>query len=156
MTAPKVLVAEAREALLNGSVFRVERAEAAPGGVKAVTADGVEFPKGRGLYAISEVTPSSLEAGTLDAPVGPGGLLYIGKAEKSLTRRDVRQHFGTGNTGRSTVRRSFAALLRDELGLVPVPRAPASATSTAPATFALTEESDLRLTAWITEHLGRV
>ncbi len=47
MTAPEVLVAEAREALLNGSVFRVERAEAAPGGVKAVPADGVEFPKGR-------------------------------------------------------------------------------------------------------------
>ena len=47
MTAPEVLVAEAREALLNGSVFRAERAEAAPGGVKAVIADGVEFPKGR-------------------------------------------------------------------------------------------------------------
>ena len=74
MTAPEVLVAEAREALLNGPVFRVERAETAPGGVKAVTADGVEFPKGRGLYAISEVTPSCVEAGTLDAPVGPGGL----------------------------------------------------------------------------------
>lgn len=154
MTAPEVLVAEAREALLNGSVFRVERAEAAPGGVKAVTADGVEFPKGRGLYAISEATPSCVEAGTLDAPVGPGGLLYVGKAEKSLTRRDVRQHFGTGKTGWSTVRRSFAALLRDQLGLVPVPRSTASATSTAPATFALTGESDLRLTTWMTEHLA--
>lgn len=154
MTAPEVLVAEAREALLNGPVFRVERAEAAPGGVEAVAADGVVFPKGRGLYAISEVTPSCVEAGTLDAPVGPGGLLYVGKAEKSLTRRDVRQHFGIGKTGRSTVRRSFAALLRDELGLVPVPRATASATSTAPATFALTGESDLRLTTWMTEHLA--
>lgn len=36
MTAPEVLVAEAREALLNGPVFRVRRAETAPGGVKAV------------------------------------------------------------------------------------------------------------------------
>ena len=114
----------------------------------------MEFPKGRGLYAISEVTPSCVEAGTLDAPVGPGGLLYVGKAEKSLAQRDVRQHFGTGKTGWSTVRRSFAALLRDELGLVPVPRATASATSTAPATFALTGESDLRLTTWMTEHLA--
>lgn len=52
MTAPEVLVAgvlvaEARGVLLNGSVFRVWRAGAAPGGVKAVIADGVEFPKGR-------------------------------------------------------------------------------------------------------------
>ncbi|MGW9738262.1 GIY-YIG catalytic domain-containing protein [Micrococcus sp. 140720015-1] len=154
MTAPGVLVAEARGVLLNGSVFRVWRAGAAPGGVKAVIADGVEFPKGRGLYAISEVTPSCVKAGPLDAPVGPGGLLYVGKAEKSLTRRDVRQHFGTGKTGWSTVRRSFAALLRDELGLVPVPRATASVTSTAPATFALTGESDLRLTTWMTRHLA--
>lgn len=154
MTAPEVLVAEAREALLRGPVFRVRRVETAPGGVKAVTADGMEFPRGRGLYAISEVTPSCVEAGTLDAPVGPGGLLYVGKAEKSLAQRDVRQHFGTGKTGWSTVRRSFAALLRDELGLVPVPRATASATSTAPATFAATGESDLRLTTWMTEHLA--
>ena len=58
VTAPEVLVAEAREALLRGPVFRVDRAEAAPGGIKAVAADGVEFPKGRGLYAISELTRS--------------------------------------------------------------------------------------------------
>lgn len=154
MTAPGVLVAEAREALLNGPVFRVRMAEAAPGGVESVNAEGVEFPKGRGLYAISEATPSCVEAGTLDAPVGPGGPLYIGKAEKSLTRRDVRQHFGTGKTRWSTVRRSFAALLRDELGLMPVPRATASATLTAPATFTLTEESDVVLTEWMTEHLA--
>lgn len=154
MTAPEVLVAEAREALLRGPMFRVRMAEAASGGVEAVNAEGVEFPKGRGLYAISEVTPSCVEAGALDAPVGPGGLLYVGKAEKSLTRRDVRQHFGTGKTGWSTVRRSFAALLRDALGLVPVPRSTASATSTAPATFALTGESDLRLTTWMTRHLA--
>lgn len=71
MTAPEVLVAEAREALLRGPVFRVRRADAAPGGVKAVTADGVEFPKGRGLYAISEVTPSCGHR----RMAGPPGLL---------------------------------------------------------------------------------
>lgn len=59
MTAPEVLVAEvlvaeAREALLNGPVFRVRMAEAAPGGVEAVNAEGVEFPKGRGLYETPE------------------------------------------------------------------------------------------------------
>lgn len=154
MTAPGVLVAEAREALLNGPVFRVRMAEAAPGDVEAVNAEGVEFPKGRGLCAISEATPSCVEAGTLDAPVGPGGPLYIGKAEKSLTRRDVRQHFGTGKTRWSTVRRSFAALLREELGLIPVPRAAASVTSKAPATFALDDTSETALTDWMLEHLA--
>lgn len=153
MTAPEVLMAEAREALLRGPMFRVERAETAPGDVKALAADGVEFPKGRGLYAISDVTPSCVEAGALDAPVGPGGLLYVGKAEKSLAMRDVRQHFGIGKTGWSTVRRTFATLLRDELDLIPVPRSTASVAAKAPATFALTGESDLRLTTWMTEHL---
>ncbi|WP_295015846.1 GIY-YIG nuclease family protein [uncultured Micrococcus sp.] len=153
MTVPDALVEEAREALVCGPVFRV-RAAAVPGGVEAVNTNVVKFPKGRGLYAIYAVTPSSVDAAKLDAPVGPGGLLYVGKAEKSLAMRDVRQHFGIGKTGWSTVRRSFAALLRDQLGLVPVPRSTASATSTAPATFALAGESDLRLTTWMTEHLA--
>jgi GIY-YIG catalytic domain len=41
--------------------------------------------------------------------------LYVGKAEDSLVARDVKTHFGDGRTGQSTVRRSFAALLHDEL-----------------------------------------
>jgi hypothetical protein len=48
--------------------------------------------------------------------------LYVGKAEDSLVARDVKTHFGDGRTGQSTVRRSFAALLHDELGLRGIPR----------------------------------
>lgn len=91
MTAPEVLVAEAREALLRGPVFRVERAETAPGGVKAVTADGVEFPKGRGLYAISEVTPSCGHRRT----AGPAGLCARGASGRS-TPTGRRRASGTG------------------------------------------------------------
>lgn len=154
MTAADAAVTEARDELLTGPVFRVRLAETAAGGVETVNAEGGEFPKGRGLYAISAVTPSCVDAAKLDAPVGPGSLLYVGKAEKNLAKRDVRQHFGTGKTGRSTVRRTFAALLREELGLIPVPRAAASVTSKAPATFALTGESEAALTEWMTEHLA--
>ena len=94
MTAPEVLVAEAREALLNGSVFRAERAEAAPGGVKAVIADGVEFPTGRGLYAISEVTPSCGHRRTAGPPGLLGGAGSIGAinshgASESISNRDT-------------------------------------------------------------------
>lgn len=153
MTVPDALVEEAREALVCGPVFRV-RAAAVPGGVEAVNTNVVKFPKRRGLYAIYAVTPSSVDAAKLDAPVGPGGLLYVGKAEKSLAMRDVRQHFGIGKTGWSTVRRTFATLLRDELDLIPVPRSTASVAAKAPATFALTGESEVAQTAWMTEHLA--
>lgn len=83
-----------------------------------------------------------------------GGLLYISQTEKSLARRDVRQHFGIGKTGRSAVRRTFAAPLRDELRLLPVPRATVPVNSAALATFALTGESEVELTGWMTEHLA--
>jgi len=48
--------------------------------------------------------------------------LYVGKAEGSLVARDIRTHFASGRTGSSTLLRSFAALLRDSLGLRGVPR----------------------------------
>lgn len=70
MTAPEVLVAEAREALLNGPLFRVRRAETAPGGVKAVNAEGVEFPKGRVCMRPPRVTPSCRHR----RMAGPAGL----------------------------------------------------------------------------------
>ncbi len=57
----------------------------------------------------------------------PDDLLYVGKAEDSLVSRELRGHFAIdltrrAQTGSSTVRRSFAALLRDSLGLHGVPR----------------------------------
>ncbi|HHW4605618.1 TPA: GIY-YIG nuclease family protein, partial [Campylobacter coli] len=77
-----------------------------------------------------------------DVPVGEDGLLYIGKAERRLAERDVAQHFGTGKTSRSTVRRTFAALLEHSVLLWPVPRAGKKRSSKGPATFALSERSE--------------
>jgi len=82
-----------------------------------------------GLYAIygDAKTWKELELGKPP----DGRPLYIGKAEDSLVARDLKTHFGDGRTGQSTVRRSFAALLHDTLGLRGVPRAtrPTQATS---------------------------
>jgi hypothetical protein len=77
--------------------------------------------------------------------------LYVGKAERSLNGRDVRTHFATGKTGSSTVRRSLAALLSDDLDLVPVPRNLAKPDGS--ANFALDPASDARLSTWMQTHL---
>lgn len=44
---------------------------------------------------------------------GRDGLLYVGKAERRLRGRDLWTLFNTGRTGRSTLRRTLAALLAD-------------------------------------------
>jgi hypothetical protein len=78
--------------------------------------------------------------------------LYVGKAERSLNGRDVRTHFATGKTGSSTVRRSLAALLVEELDLTPVPRNLLKPDGS--ANFALEAEGDARLSSWMEEHLS--
>lgn len=77
--------------------------------------------------------------------------LYVGKAERSLNGRDVRTHFSTGKTGSSTVRRSLAALLVDDLALVAVPRNLAKPDGS--ANFSLDTGSEERLSAWMEQHL---
>ncbi len=75
----------------------------------------------------------------------------VGKAERSLAGRDVRTHFATGKTGSSTLRRSLAALLADDLELEACPR-----NTSEPgyfANFGLEVGGDARLTAWMVEHL---
>jgi hypothetical protein len=78
--------------------------------------------------------------------------LYVGKAERSLASRDIRTHFATGKTGSSTVRRSFAALLRDNLALHALPRNPEKPGHF--ANFALDRDGEERLTRWMLERLS--
>lgn len=77
--------------------------------------------------------------------------LYVGKSESSLSARDVRTHFATGRTGSSTLRRTLAALLVDELDLVACPRNPATPGHF--SNFGLEPEGDERLSRWMAEHL---
>jgi len=106
-------------------------------------------PPEPGLYAIygSRAVWSELGLGRQR----DGRPLYLGKAEESLVDRDVRQHFADGETGRSTLRRSLAALLRRRLKLEAIPRNPAR-----PADFdrfGLSAAGDARLTAWMSASL---
>jgi hypothetical protein len=77
--------------------------------------------------------------------------LYVGKAEGSLAGRDLRQHFGTGSTGSSTLRRSLAALLRTRLELTAVPRNRSQPERF--AHYALGNADRARLTAWMEQRL---
>jgi GIY-YIG catalytic domain-containing protein len=77
--------------------------------------------------------------------------LYVGRAERGLVSRDLQAHFATGRTGSSTVRRSFAAPLRDSLDLRGQPRN--VATPQHFASFGLAQPDDQRLTDWMRMHL---
>lgn len=102
-----------------------------------------------GLYAIHASGEGWAELGLeyrADVP------LYVGMSKSSLVTRELGQHFAIdpevpARTGGSTVRRSFAALLRESLQLRGVPRN--LARPERPANYGLEPEGDARLTAWM-------
>jgi len=106
-------------------------------------------PDRAGLYAIYGATATWLQLG-LDEPPDERPL-YVGKAEESLVSRDLNTHFRVGRTGQSTVRRAFAGLLRDELGLRGIPRNQQAPER--PANFALSTEHDAALDVWMNARL---
>jgi hypothetical protein len=116
---------------------------------RPLTAADRAVPARPGLYAIYGGVEAWNELGLGEPP--DGRPLYIGKAEDSLVTRDLKTHFGDGRTGQSTVRRSFAALLHDTLGLRGMPRNP-----TSPAYFSnygLSADHDTALTRWMRDQL---
>ncbi|MFC4398245.1 GIY-YIG nuclease family protein [Arthrobacter sedimenti] len=116
--------------------------------------EAMEFlPDSPGLYAIHASEEVWTFLGLAHRAEVP---LYVGKAEDSLVSRDLNSHFAVDpeaapKTGSSTVRRSFAALLRNPLNLRGVPR-----NRLKPGYFAhygLEDEADGRLTEWMQSHL---
>lgn len=107
-------------------------------------------PREPGLYAFYGDDQAWSDLGL--TPAFGGQPLYVGKAERSLNGRDVATHFAPGKTGSSTVRRSLAALLADQLALVPVPRNLAKPDGS--ANFALGASSEERLSNWMRDHLS--
>lgn len=114
-----------------------------------LTTAQIAVPRSPGLYAIYG-PPSTWNQLGLGDPTD-GRPLYVGKSESDLRDRDVRTHFGDGRTGSSTVRRSFAALLREPLGLHAQPRNPAKPDHF--DRYALSPVDDAKLTNWMHEHL---
>jgi hypothetical protein len=126
---------------------QARQALAGPGTALPVARASV--PARPGLYAVHGGAETWEQLGLGRPP--DGHPLYVGKAERSLAGRDIHQHFGTGMTGSSTLRRSLAAILRTRLGLSAVPRNPAL-----PGYFtnyALAEPGDACLTAWMEAQL---
>ncbi|MFB7252537.1 GIY-YIG nuclease family protein [Microbacterium sp. NPDC056234] len=111
-------------------------------------------PSRPGLYAIYGDAEAWCD---LQLETQPDQPLYVGKAEKSLVSRDLNGHFATNpnstpRTGGSTVRRSFAALLRDALDLHAVPRNLAKPERF--ANYALAAGGDARLNEWMHARLS--
>lgn len=120
-------------------------------GIKHLHADAVHLvPKEPGLYAFygddRAWAELELSPGFDDQP------LYVGKAERSLNGRDVGTHFAAGKTGSSTVRRSLAALLVDEMSLVAVPRNLAKPDGS--ANYGLDAASEDSLSRWMEQRLS--
>lgn len=101
-----------------------------------------------GLYSV-HASPEGLAQLGL-ASHKSGAPIYVGLASKSLRKRDTRQHFASSATGGSTVRRSCAALLVDDLHLTPTPRGTKSPRS---KWRLATKSQEASLTEWMQEHL---
>lgn len=119
----------------------------------AITDAVRHVPARPGLYAIYGDDQAWRDLQLEPAPDAP---LYIGKAEKSLVSRDLNGHFATNpksapRTGGSTVRRSFAALLREALDLHAVPRNLVRPERF--ANYALADGGDARLNEWMHSRL---
>jgi hypothetical protein len=120
-------------------------------GMRHAHSEAVQLvPTEPGLYAFYGGDEAWDELGL--RPAFDGQPLYVGKAERSLNGRDVGTHFAVGKTGSSTVRRSLAALLVDNLALVAAPRNVAKPDGS--ANFGLDARSEVRLSDWMTQRLS--
>ena len=108
----------------------------------------LSVPNLPGLYAVYGDERAWCELG-LGQPRSDSAL-YVGKSEDGMVGR-LRSHFGNGRTGSSTVRRSFAALLRVELKLTGIPRNRAKPSNF--ANYSLSLNDDSKLTQWMRDRL---
>lgn len=85
---------------------------------------------------------------------GNGVLLYVGKTESSQQNHCADEHLTSGQTGRSTLRRSLGALLREQLNLRPHPRSDSEKGTKRFTNYKFDAAGEERLTGWMKEHLS--
>ena len=105
------------------------------------------YPKEPGIYAFSLLAGSSLKGFGK-----PDQVIYVGIAKESLKTRDLGNHFKTGKTGSSTLRRSIGAVLKTELTLTAISRN-GTLDSRAINNYIFETEGDERLTKWMIKNL---
>ena len=105
-------------------------------------------PPGPGIYAIFVDGIDSIG----EVVANDDGLVYVGKAADGLASRLRRKHFKTGKTSSSTLRRAVGALLKNELDLVAIPRAPRRTTKDIQQ-YRFEADGEERLTNWMEQHL---
>jgi len=106
-------------------------------GIYAVTFWGTDFP-------LEEAKDS----------IKRNSILYIGKTLSSQEERDLEQHFTSGQTGRSTLRRTFGALLMDSFSLKPIPRSNTEAGDRKYVNYKFTDKGEDIITIWMIENIG--
>ncbi|PPF44138.1 hypothetical protein C5B85_10860 [Pseudoclavibacter sp. AY1F1] len=141
-------------ATVGGMDAAADALRALSGSTWPVAEAAAHVPASPGLYAIYGDERAWRDLG-LEAKVSRA--LYVGKSEDSLRTRELGDHFAalpgrSTRTGSSTVRRSFAALLREPLNLRAVPRNPDKPER--PANYGLADDGDERLTEWMHQHLS--
>lgn len=105
------------------------------------------LPEEPGLYALYGDEAAWIEL-SLGPPPPDRRPLYIGRTKRTLARRVGKEHFGTGRTPESTVRRTLAALLREKLSLHPVIQQ-----ADKPSGYGLRTTDEERLTDWMASRL---
>jgi len=108
---------------------------------------GLTPPACPGIYAIY-LRPDS--SGLSFCTAGPEPV-YLGISE-DLAQRGPDNHFRSGQTGFSTLRRSIGALLLDQLRLVPCPRATGWATTNF-RNYRFDHQGERRLSEWMETNL---
>lgn len=105
------------------------------------------YPRQAGMYAFFLTNEGKLpDFGYSES------LVYIGIAKYSLHDRDFVQHFRSGQSGRSTFRRSLGAILKNQLNLITIPRGGMN-DSKRFENYRFTEAGEQALTEWTEENL---
>ena len=111
----------------------------------APTIDSSRLPALPGVYILFAPPQAAQELGIA---LGAGGALSVGKAEDSIARRIRGAHLVDDQSGRSTLRRSIGALLRERLALAPQPRSSVGGEIRF-RNYAFAAGGEERLTEWI-------